>query len=72
MSDVIIHLRYTAREGGDLLRDGASTNLRTRIEEAQTAGSMRLFSVRHEFPTDWAKLKSAATPLVALTLNLRE
>ena len=72
IADVIIHFRYTAREGGGLLRKGATTNLRTRIGEAQTAGAVRLFSVRHEFPSEWAKFKSAATPPVALTLNLRE
>ena len=32
--------------------------LKTHIDEAQAAGSVRLFSVRHEFPTEWAKFKS--------------
>lgn len=76
ISDVILHLRYTAREAGGLLRNGAVTNLKTRIEEAQAVGSVRLFSVRHEFPTAWAKFKSVqlsgATPVAELTLNLRE
>lgn len=58
ISDVIIHIRYTAREGGGLLRNGAVANLKERIAEAQAAGSVRLFSVRHEFPTEWAKFKS--------------
>ena len=47
--------RYTAREAGGLLRNGAVTNLKTQIEEAQAAGSVRLFSMRHEFPTELAK-----------------
>jgi hypothetical protein len=76
IADVIIHLRYTAREGGGLLRNGAVVNLKTRIEEAQASGSVRLFSVRHEFPTEWAKLKSVKiegdTKTAELTLNLRE
>jgi hypothetical protein len=71
ISDVILHIRYTAREGGDLLRSGAVANLKTHIEEAQAAGSVRLFSMRHEFPTEWAKFKLAAVP-AGLTLNLRE
>src|SRR5207247_2312856 len=50
ISDVILHVRYTAREGGGLLRDGAAANLKTRISEAQAVGSVRLFSVRYEFP----------------------
>ena len=58
ISDVILHIRYTAREGGGLLRKGAMDNLKTAIDEAQAAGSVRLFSVRHEFPTEWAKFQS--------------
>jgi hypothetical protein len=76
IADVILHVRYTAREGGSLLRNGAVTNLKARIDEAQAVGSVRLFSVRHEFPTEWAKFKSVqlgdATPVAELTLNLRE
>jgi hypothetical protein len=75
ISDVILHLRYTAREGGSLLRTGAVTNLATRIDEAQTVGSMRLFSVRHEFPTEWAKFKSikvgGATTAAELALKIQ-
>jgi hypothetical protein len=76
ISDVILHLRYTAREGGNLLRNGAVTNLETRIEEAQAAGSVRLFSMRHEFPTEWAKFKSnkieGDTKTSSLMLELRQ
>jgi hypothetical protein len=76
IADVILHLRYTAREGGGLLRNGAVANLKTRIEEAQAAGSVRLFSVRHEFPTEWAKFKSnkieGDTKTSALMLELRQ
>ena len=78
ISDVILHLRYTAREGGGLLRDGALTNLKTQIDEAQGDNDkwlVRLFSIRHEFPTEWAKFKSVQnvsnTSPAALTLNLR-
>ena len=35
VSDIILHLRYTAREGGALLRDAAVANLRARIDEAR-------------------------------------
>lgn len=73
ISDVILHLRYTAREGGGLLRKGAVENLKTMINEAQASGSVRLFSVRHEFPTEWAKFTSAKLEgdKSELTLNLR-
>ena len=75
ISDVILHIRYTAREGGGLLRREAVRNVATRIEGAQAAGSVRLFSVRHEFPTEWAKFQGQTPPAnqrYELTLNLRE
>jgi hypothetical protein len=75
IADVILHLRYTAGEGGGLLRNGAVANLKTRIEEAQAAGSVRLFSVRHEFPSEWAKFRSVKiegdVKAAALTTELR-
>ncbi|HEX7540573.1 MAG TPA: neuraminidase-like domain-containing protein [Anaerolineales bacterium] len=73
ISDVILHVRYTAREGGGLLRNGAVTNLTSQVAAAQAAGSVRLFSVRHEFPTEWAKFQGQ-TPganRFELALNLR-
>jgi hypothetical protein len=75
IADVILHLRYTAREGGNALRSIAVKNLETSIDNAQTLGSVRLFSVRHEFPTDWAKFASVKiagpTSLAPITLTLR-
>jgi hypothetical protein len=71
-----LYLRYTAREGGSLLRNGAVANLKARIDEAQAAGSVRLFTVRHGLPTERAKFKSVklggATTTAELTLNIRE
>ena len=75
ISDVILHIRYTAREGGGLLRKGAVDNLKAAIDEARATGSARLFSVRHEFPTEWAKFQGqmpGANQRFELALNLRE
>jgi len=58
ISDVILHIRYTAREGGGLLRKGAIDHVREFIKDAQAIGPIRLFSVRHDFPTEWAKFRS--------------
>ncbi len=75
ISDVILHLRYTAREGGSLLRNGAVENIKTKIEEAHAAGSVRLFSMRHEFPTEWAEFRSieavSSDKPAGLTINLK-
>jgi hypothetical protein len=65
ISDVILHIRYTAREGGQALKSAALANLKTKIGKAQTVGSTLLFSMRHEFPSDWAKFKSAASGTTA-------
>jgi Tc toxin complex TcA C-terminal TcB-binding domain len=73
ITDVILHVRYTAREGGELLRRGAVENLKARIEGAATAGSVRLLSARHEFPAEWAKLKSSsAGKPIEWTVELRD
>lgn len=75
ISDVILHIRYTAREGGSLLRQGAISNVKTLIDEAKAAGSVRLFSVRDEFPNEWAKFQAqvpGANQRFALELGLRE
>lgn len=74
ISDIILHIRYTAREGGSVLRKGAMDNLSMLIGEAQAAGSMRLFSIRHEFPTEWAKFQNqndSGNQRFELVLNLR-
>ncbi|HEY1765299.1 MAG TPA: hypothetical protein VGF85_10275 [Opitutaceae bacterium] len=60
ITDVILHIRYTAREGGSSLKPGAIANLKAKIGGGATVGSVRLFSMRHEFPTEWAKFKAAA------------
>lgn len=65
ISDVILHIRYTAREGGQSLRDKAVDNLKTLIgdgDDEGVAGTTRLFSVRHEFPSAWASFKTTIPP----------
>jgi len=62
ISDVILHLRYTAREGGGLLRNAAMKELDELIQAGEAAGSVRLFSVRHEFPSEWHRFKTHTPP----------
>ena len=52
ISDVVIHLRYTARQGGQLLGGKAIKELK----EAMSSSSQLalLFSLRDDFPTEWA------------------
>ena len=53
ISDVILHLRYTARQGGGLLSQQATEHLRALVEEASTSGLVQLFSLKHDFPSEW-------------------
>lgn len=76
ISDVVLHIRYTAREGGGLLRNGAIAHIKELVTEAKAVGSTRMFSMRHEFPTEWAKFTSikieGPTKTAELTFELRE
>ena len=66
LSDVIIKLSYTARDGGKALADAARTSLRSRWAAAsQDAGATpmtplrRLFRVRYEFSDAWGQFRNA-------------
>jgi hypothetical protein len=76
ISDVVLHLRYTAREGGDVLRKASVDSLRQNAPtKSDSLGLTRLFSVRHEFPTEWARFLNQPNSDVAsfpLTLKLRK
>ena len=71
ITDAVLHIRYTAREGGDILKAAAVSNLQTLINHAQTVGSVCLFSVRHDFPTQWAKFQSVIIGGATLTAELQ-
>lgn len=53
ISDVILHIRYTAREAGGQVKAKAQEYIKSMIEEANTSGMTRLWSLRHEFSTEW-------------------
>ena len=53
ITDVVLHLRYTARPGGEALKRAATESLRRILEAAETTSLARLLSLRHELPGDW-------------------
>jgi hypothetical protein len=56
ISDVILHLNYTARETGGLFRDKANTYLKDFLKNTADLTEqplMQMFSMKHEFPTEW-------------------
>jgi hypothetical protein len=71
ISDAILHLRYTAREGGDRLRDAANAAVAAwasaEIDAAQGQEMQRVFSLRSEDSAEWNALFQ---PDGAMTLNL--
>jgi hypothetical protein len=71
ITDAVLHVRYTAREGGEILKAAAVANLESLIQKGQTVGSIRLFSVRHDFPSQWAKFRSVTIGATTLTAELQ-
>ena len=53
ISDAILHVRYTARQGGTQLREKAVEHVQELVEAANTSGLVQLFSLKHDFPSEW-------------------
>ncbi|WP_437991268.1 neuraminidase-like domain-containing protein [Sorangium sp. So ce145] len=53
LSDVVIHLRYTARDGGGPLRDAARAARDEWLKNAEETALARLISLRQEFSVGW-------------------
>jgi len=70
ISDVIIRLNYTAREGGKRLGDAAKTARDTVLSDAEKTPQSRLFSARHEFSSDWYRLLHPADPTKSQQMTL--
>lgn len=77
ISDVVLSIRYTARDGGDSLREAATDSIAALLEPPQTSNTEPLLfpvvlSCRSEFPTEWARADMGThTPLVIpITRNL--
>jgi hypothetical protein len=65
ISDLVVHVKYTARGGGEALRALASGHLRRVLARQVQAASdeqrlARAIGVPHEYPAEWAKLAAAA------------
>lgn len=53
VSDVVLHMNYTAREGGDVLRRVANEVAQQNLPGA----GVRFFEVEHDFPDAWQLLR---------------
>ncbi|MCK6526409.1 hypothetical protein L6R50_02200 [Myxococcota bacterium] len=63
LSDAVLHLRYTAREGGERLRDAATAAVAAwvagEVEAAEGQELRRVFSLRTEDASEWNALFQA-------------
>lgn len=63
ISDVVLHVRYTARDGGAQLKAMAEQELQTALNEfvrvEGAKGLTQMFSLRHEFSTEWSRFLNA-------------
>ena len=64
ITDVILHLNYTARESGGLFKKAATAYIKDFLKNTGDLTEqplMQLFSLRHEFPTEWRKFLPPST-----------
>jgi hypothetical protein len=71
ISDVILHLRYTARDGGKDLSTAATAAATNLLEGENGEALLALFSLRHEFPSEWHRFVSSPSSAVnTMTVDL--
>jgi len=71
ISDVILSIRYTAREGGDSLKTAATTSVSNFINNAATGindreGLFTLIDLKHDMPNEWNQLVKNLTPKIKI------
>jgi hypothetical protein len=54
ISDVILHIRYTAREAGDPLGAQATKELQAMLDTAGQSSQALMFCLCFDFPTEWS------------------
>ena len=63
ISDVVMHVRYTSRDGGTQLKAQAELELQEALNEfirvEGARGLTQMFSLRHEFSTEWSRFLNA-------------
>lgn len=75
ISDVVMHMRYTAREDAGTFRNNAVDYLKSTIAAISAQFPLRrIFNLKHEFPTEWYAFFNppAASPNKQLLLRLKK
>jgi hypothetical protein len=60
ISDVILHVRYTAREAGDPLGTTATKELKKIFADATRSPQALILNLKYVFPTEWAAFVNGA------------
>jgi hypothetical protein len=60
ISDVIVHVRYTAREAGGLLGQIATNELLKIFADASRSPQALILNLKYDFPTEWAAFVNGA------------
>jgi hypothetical protein len=63
ISDVILHMRYTARQG--VIPDKVKTALADLFQQPNQSNLALLFSLRHDFPTEWSAFVNGTSDFTA-------
>jgi hypothetical protein len=63
ITDVILHVKYTAREDAGPFKSAAVDNLRQYLSAADGTPSFRLFDLRQEFPAQWYRFLNPTNPV---------
>lgn len=75
VADVVLNIRYTARHGGARLAQMSKAHWKSVVGAAENAPLSRLFSLKHDFPGEWHRLRTTAqangdhAQTIALTSN---
>jgi hypothetical protein len=75
ITDVILHVRYTAVDGGDKLKRSAEDSVQEYIKSVEDLGRQEglfvAFDLQHDFPNEWYKAMQPSTGATErlLTLN---
>ena len=69
ISDAILHVRYTARQGGAALGKSAMDQLNTQLQTVGQSGLALLFWLRHDFSTEWAAFINTNTTTFTATIQ---
>ncbi len=62
ISDVILHVKYTAREDVGPFKNGVVDHLRNYFSQEGTTNSLRMFNLRQEFSDQWYRFLNPVNP----------